>query len=89
MSLEDLRRKIDETDARIVELVGERLRVAREIGGEKKRQGKKIEDREREKKVLENVRAIARKENLSEEDIESIYRQCNSKIHRRINSTMR
>jgi len=33
-----------------------------------------IQDRERENKVLENVKGIAQKENISQEDIESIYR---------------
>ena len=32
MNLEDLRKQIDEVDARIVELIGERIRIAEEIG---------------------------------------------------------
>jgi len=75
MSLEDLRRKIDEVDAKIVGLIGERIRIAEKIGEEKKTQGKQIEDREREARVLENVKGIAQKENISQEDIEGIYRQ--------------
>ncbi len=75
MSLEDLRRKIDETDTQIVRLIAERLRIAQEIGKEKKKQGKQVEDSEREKKVLEKVRSIAQEEKISQEDIESIYRQ--------------
>ena len=74
MSVENLRRKIDETDARIVELISQRIRIAQEIGKEKKKQGMKIEDRERENKVLEHVKGIAQKENITQEDIESIYR---------------
>ena len=58
MNLEALRKKIDEVDARIVELIGERVRIAEEIGRGKKAQGKLIEDREREHRVLENVRSI-------------------------------
>jgi len=75
MNLEDLRRKIDEADAKIVRLIAERIRVAREIGGEKRKEGKQIEDTEREEGVLENVRRVAQKEDISQEDIESIYRQ--------------
>ena len=75
MSLEDLRKKIDEVDAKIVELIGERIRIAEEIGKEKKEQGKQIEDREREARVLENVKSIAQKESINQEDIEGIYRQ--------------
>jgi chorismate mutase/prephenate dehydratase len=77
MNLEDLRKQIDEVDSRIVELIGERIRIAKEIGRGKKAEGKLIEDREREHKVLENVRKIARdkKIDISREDIESIYQR--------------
>jgi len=75
MSVEDLRRKIDEVDVQIVKLIGERVRIAEEIGKEKKEQKKQIEDRQREAAVLENVKSIAQKENISQEDIEGIYRQ--------------
>ncbi len=77
MNLEDLRKQIDEVDARIVELIGERIRIAEEIGRGKKVEGKLIEDKEREHKVLENVRKIARdkKIDISREDIESVYQR--------------
>ncbi|MCL0091699.1 prephenate dehydratase [Dehalococcoidales bacterium] len=75
MNLEHLRRKIDEIDARIVELIGERIRLAEEIGKGKKEQGKLIGDREREYMVLENVKSLARDKNISQEDIESVYRR--------------
>ncbi len=52
MSLEDLRRKIDETDAKIVKLLAERIRIAQKIGKEKKEQGKQIEVKGREETVL-------------------------------------
>ena len=73
MNLEDLRKKIDEVDAKIVELIGDRARIAEEIGKDKKEQNRLIEDREREYRVLENVRSIARDKNIRQEDIESIY----------------
>ena len=73
MSLEDLRRRIDEIDAKIVKLISERNRVASEIGEEKKEHGKQIEDREREERVLEHVKGIALSENVNQEDIENIY----------------
>jgi len=44
MSLEELRRKIDEADAMIVKLIAERMRIAEEVGEEKKKQGQQIED---------------------------------------------
>jgi chorismate mutase/prephenate dehydratase len=75
MKLEDLRRKIDNTDASIVKLIAERMRTAQEIGAEKKKRGKQIDDREREKRVWENIKSIARDENISQEVIERIYKQ--------------
>jgi chorismate mutase/prephenate dehydratase len=75
MSLDDLRKKIDEIDARIVELIGERIRIAEEIGLDKKEQNKLIEDRERELRVLENVRSLARNKNINQNDIDNIYLQ--------------
>ena len=75
MSLEDLRKKIDEVDIEIVRLLAERVRIAEKIGGEKIGQGKQIGDSEREKKVLENVGSLAQEERISQEDIASIYRQ--------------
>ncbi len=75
MSLEDLRKRIDKTDTEIVKLIGERIRIAREIGGEKKREGKQINDRAREKRVSEHIKRIARSENMDQEVIESIYQQ--------------
>ena len=62
MKLEDLRNNIDKTDTKIVKLIGERIKIAEEIGEEKKKQGKKIEDWERENRVLENVKGIAQGE---------------------------
>lgn len=75
MSLDELRKKIDKADAEIVRLIAERIKVAEEIGGEKKKEGRQITDAEREKIVLENVRELARKERINQDDIESIYRQ--------------
>ncbi len=75
MSLEELRKKIDEADTKIVRLIADRIRLVKEIGREKKKQGRQIEDIEREKKVLDNIRHIAREENINQEDIENIYKQ--------------
>jgi len=74
MSLDDLRKKIDEMDAKLVELIGERIKIAEEIGQGKKEESRLIEDRERELKVLRNVRSLARDKNISPGDMESIYR---------------
>ena len=75
MSLEDLRKQIDETDTELVRLIAQRLRIAREIGSEKRKRGKPVEDTAREERVLESARRTARDESLNEADIESIYKE--------------
>ena len=75
MSLDELRKKIEEVDAAVVRLIAERIRIAHEIGLEKKQQGKPIEDRKREDRVLANVKEIARAESINQQDIEGIYRR--------------
>jgi chorismate mutase/prephenate dehydratase len=75
MSLEKLRKQIDDVDARITELIGERMRIAEEIGRGKRAKGRSIEDREREKRVLENVKRIVREQNIDigGEELKNIY----------------
>ena len=75
MELEHLRKRIDGVDRKLVKLIGERLRIAEAIAREKRVEGKQIEDVAREKKVLEHIRSIAQEENISQEDVEIIYKQ--------------
>ena len=75
MSLEDLRKQVDEMDERLVKLIAERTRVTREIGKEKREIGKPIEDKSREQIVMGKVKTLARAENLNPEDIEKIYQR--------------
>ncbi|MBI2852700.1 MAG: prephenate dehydratase [Chloroflexi bacterium] len=74
MSIEDLRKRIDEIDAQVVGLVAERMRVAGQIGEEKKKEGRQITDNERERLVIERVKSIALHEKIDPQDIESLYR---------------
>lgn len=53
--VEKLRKKIDGIDGRIVGLIEKRLKIVREIGGLKTKQGYGLYDPMREQKVLENV----------------------------------
>lgn len=75
MNLDELRKKIDAIDARIVELISERQNISREIGQGKNRTSRVIEDRERELRVLKHVRSLARDNKISPADIENIYKQ--------------
>jgi chorismate mutase/prephenate dehydratase len=75
VGLSDLRKQIDEIDVRIVELIGDRLRVAREAGKEKESQGMPVEDLAREEKVLENVSTLAGKAGIGTADVKEVYQQ--------------
>lgn len=75
MSLDDLRKKIDETDAEIVRLLTERIRTAEAIGREKQEQGEQVENLNREEKVLTNIRRLAEQANISVPGIVSIFRR--------------
>jgi chorismate mutase / prephenate dehydratase len=73
MSLDNLRKQIDEMDTRIIKLIGERIQITRQIGKEKMETGQPIEDKAREKVVLEKVKNLARAEKLNAEEMEKIY----------------
>ena len=75
MNLDELRKKIDGIDARIVELIAERQSISKEIGKGKNKTSRLIEDRERELRVLKHVRGLARDKKISPADIENVYRQ--------------
>ena len=57
MKLEDWRNEIDLIDARIVELVNQRAKIAREIGVLKATAGLPVVDSTREDAILRNVAA--------------------------------
>ena len=56
MTIEDWRRKIDEIDRKLVELLNERSRCAIEIGKVKKAQNLNVFDAEREQEVLKRIK---------------------------------
>ncbi|HEY8536693.1 MAG TPA: chorismate mutase [Vicinamibacterales bacterium] len=57
MTIDELRRRIDELDERLVELLNERARCALRIGEIKQELGLEIYQPERESQVLAHVRA--------------------------------
>jgi len=60
MDIADWRKKIDEVDRRLVELLSERARAAVEIGRLKRDTSLPIYEPERERIVFENVREMNR-----------------------------
>jgi chorismate mutase/prephenate dehydratase len=75
VSLEKLRKQIDNLDQRLVDLIAERMAVIREIGKEKLETGSPIEDRLREQAVLERVKLLAESKDLNPAEIEKIYQR--------------
>lgn len=72
--LEDLRKRIDEIDDQLVDLVSQRIDLAGDILEKKEKAGKKIRDPGREQRVLEKVREKAKGEDLDPEFVESLTR---------------
>ncbi len=58
MDIADLRKKIDEIDRKLVELINQRAQAAHEIGKLKRDIGMPIYEPDREQKVFSNVRAV-------------------------------
>jgi len=75
MSLEELRKRIDALDSELVRLIGERVRLAREIGGEKRACARQINDWAREKAVMAHIKTLAQEEGISPDAIERIYEE--------------
>ncbi len=75
MKLDDLRREIDATDEKLVQLLAARFRVADEIGKIKNQQGIPVINFQREKEVIDHIREMAGKEGLDALLVETVFRQ--------------
>ena len=74
MDLEELRRKIDEIDSRLVELLNERAKVVLRIGELKRKQNRQIYDPSREQQVYKKIEA-ANQGPLPSKCLRAIYRE--------------
>ena len=72
MDIADWRRKIDEIDRRLVELLSQRALAAHEIGKLKRDVGMPIYEPDRERAVFENARSV-NKGPLPDRDLQRIY----------------
>jgi len=70
MSIEDWRKRIDEIDVKLLELLNERTRCVIEVGKIKKAQNVRIYDPEREREILRRMR----EQNLGPLDEEGLQR---------------
>lgn len=71
--LNELRVAIDTVDASIIQLIAERVRLARTVGQLKAEEGQAIVDPRREAAVVARAVALARDAQLPEEEIRSLY----------------
>ena len=72
MDIAEWRKKIDELDRRMVELLNERAHAAQEIGKLKRNTSMPIYEPDREKTIFENVRA-ANRGPLPDSELRHIY----------------
>jgi len=68
-----LRSEIERIDRAIVNLIGERVRVASEIGGAKRTAGVPLVDPAREAAIVRRAGDLARQEGLPEEDVRDLF----------------
>ncbi len=73
--IDRLRDEINGLNVEIVERLADRVRVAMEIGAVKQRHGKPIEDRSREERVYQHVRALAEEAGIDPGDVEKVFRE--------------
>ncbi|MBO3754132.1 MAG: prephenate dehydratase [Candidatus Brockarchaeota archaeon] len=73
MSLKELRRMMDRVDEKLVEAIAERIRVARMIGGEKKRLGLPVVDENREREVYKHALEKASARGLDPVLVEKVF----------------
>lgn len=73
--LNELRASIDQIDASIISLIGERTTIARAIGQLKAEAGKPITDPPREAALVAKAAKLAREAGLPEEEIRALYWQ--------------
>lgn len=73
-NLEELRQILDEIDSKLIELLGKRTDVVREIGAFKKVNGIGLVNEERKKRVLETRKKLGEKYNLDGEFMGKLYK---------------
>ena len=72
--IKELRLKIDEVDERILELFKKRMEVAGEIGVIKKENGISVQDRKRERELMDNLEQKAQKRGLDQSLVKNIWK---------------
>ena len=69
-----LRADIQQINEEIISLIAERIKTAQQIGKIKNQKNKPVHQPDQEQRVLEFCKQKAKKENISPEDIESVFK---------------
>lgn len=73
VELERLREEIERVDRSLIELVGERVHLARRVGAAKRLAGLPVLDPTREAAVVRRAGTLAREAGLEDEDVRYIF----------------
>ena len=71
--LERIRAEVERVDRELIRLIGERVRLAREVGAAKRRAGVPTLDPAREAAVIRRAGSLAREAGLAEDDVRDIF----------------
>ena len=73
--IEQLRKRIDEVDEKILKALSERVKICKAIGLVKKKRGVAIKDSYRENEVFKRVKEKSAQFGLDTAQIEAVYRE--------------
>lgn len=73
MSIDEIRKKIDELDTELVKILAKRIELIKKVSDIKKKKNIPIHDPEREKEIIKEKKTIANELNLNPEFIEEIF----------------
>jgi chorismate mutase len=71
--MDETRKQIDDIDSQIIELLGKRMNLVKEIGQIKKESGSDITDEGREEEIRERLKELAVENGLSDEFVNHLY----------------
>ena len=74
MNLEKLRIEVDNANKEIIKAISKRFLATREIGKLKAKENLSSVDKNRENIVIQNIRLLAKENNLDEDMMEKIFR---------------
>ncbi len=71
--MKDIRKKIDEVDEEIIELLAKRMPLVKEITAFKRSEGLELKDKLREQEIRDRLKKLAQEKGLSEEFVDRLY----------------